>query len=103
MAGTMRKIEALVQVNGHCLLDFLGTLECGDDLECGDRTEKSKDRYVIWTTFDVKGTFSPKVNGYAPQVTFDRFLEIYEIIQKESLKTIEMNDVYETKLEIKGF
>lgn len=97
MAGTMRKIEALVQVNDRCFLDFHGTLEWGDE------TEKSKNKYVIWTTFDVKGTFAPKINGYAPQLPFDEFIKVYDIIQRGALDTLKMNDVYETKLEIKGF
>ena len=97
MAGTMRKIEALVKVNDHYSLDFCGTLESSDE------NEKWKNGRVTWNIFDVRGTFSPKINSYAPPITFDDFLKIYDIIQKETLKSLEINDVYETKLEVRGF
>ena len=97
MAGTIRKIEALVKINNRCFLDFCGTPEPSDE------NEKEKKGRVFWNIFDVRGTFTPKINRYTPQITFDDFLKVYDTIQKETLKSLKIDDVYETKLEIKRF
>ena len=97
-----RKIEAIIKVNNNSLLEFNGTLRYSDE------NEESRKGHVCWDPRNVSGFLAREINKCADtnmkaaSITFDNFLRTYDHYARNTFERLEMEEVYETKLEIKG-